>query len=85
MIGEASLAWDLVSSIAWAFVCWFIAKRIGRNPVFAAVLGFIGGVFAGIGYFVLMLIDGRRLKKQRTTAPLLPSRPDQERRDADEG
>jgi hypothetical protein len=36
--------------VLWAFVCYRIAKRKGREPGVAAMLGLLFGIFAVIGY-----------------------------------
>ena len=36
--------------VLWAFVCYRLAKRKGREPGVAAMLGLLFGIFAVIGY-----------------------------------
>lgn len=44
------LSFVLKSLVAWW--CYLIAKGQGRSPGLAAVLGFIFGLFALVGYFI---------------------------------
>lgn len=42
----------LVFIALWAFVCYKMAEKRGRNAVLGAVLGALFGLFAVIGYAI---------------------------------
>ncbi len=43
----------LVLAVLWAFLCYRLAKKKGREPGVAAMLGLLFGIFALIGYAIV--------------------------------
>jgi membrane associated rhomboid family serine protease len=44
------IVFGLVTGVIWAVVCYRMAKKKGREPGVAAMLGLLFGIFAVIGY-----------------------------------
>jgi hypothetical protein len=44
------IVFGLVTGVIWAVVCYRLAKKKGREPGVAAMLGLLFGIFAVIGY-----------------------------------
>ena len=43
----------LLLAVLWAFLCYRLAKKKGREPGVAAMLGLLFGIFALIGYAIV--------------------------------
>lgn len=63
--------YTIAGAVLWAGVCWAIARHLGRSRTTGAILGFLFGLWAVVGYGILAFLDKRKARREHT-----PSRPD---------
>jgi cytochrome bd-type quinol oxidase subunit 1 len=63
-INHTSLIYALISSIIWAVVCYYMARRRGRDVYYALSAGLVFGIFAILYYFIVG--DSKALRSQKS-------------------